>query len=56
MDDVIRIVRVLEYVGPRSALEKVLEQNAVKRQRCFGSITVREAILGEFPEIIELAQ
>lgn len=53
MTDIVRIVRVLEYVGPRDALERSLAQNAVKRQKQFGSITVREAYLGEFPEVVE---
>ncbi len=53
-EDTIRIVRVLEYVGPRKALERVLEQNAVKGQRRFGDIVVREAILGDFPEIVDV--
>lgn len=51
-DDTIRIVRVLEYVGPRKVLERALEQNAVKGQRRFGDIVIREAMLGDFPEVI----
>ena len=53
MADIVRIVRVLEYVGPRAQLELSLAQNVVKRQKQFGSITVREAYLGEFPEVVE---
>lgn len=52
MTDIVRIVRVLEYVGPRDALERSLAQNAVKRHKQFGPITVREAYLGEFPEVV----
>lgn len=52
MSDIIRVVRVLEYVGPRDALERSLAQNVVKRHKQFGSITVREAYLGEFPEVV----
>lgn len=48
--EIIRVVRVLEYVGERHALERVLSQNAVKGYRDFGGIIVREAILGQFPE------
>ena len=53
MADIVRIVRVLEYVGPRDVLERSLAQNVVKRQKQFGPITVREAYLGEFPEVVE---
>lgn len=53
MSDIIRVVRVLEYVGPREQLERSLAQNVVKRHKQFGQITVREAYLGEFPEVLE---
>lgn len=52
MSDIVRIVRVLEYVGSRDTLERVLEQNAVKGQRRFGAIVIREAVLGDFPEVL----
>lgn len=42
----IRILRVLEYVGPLEQLQKVLEQNAVKGIARFGDITIQEAIVG----------
>jgi hypothetical protein len=53
MDDIVRVVRVLEYVGPRSHMEAVLAQNAVKGTRVFGPLTIREAMLGDFPEVVE---
>ncbi len=52
MPDTIRIIRILEYVGPRDILEKQLEQNQVKGFRYFGQVTIREAICGTFPEIV----
>lgn len=52
VSDTVRILRVLEYVGPRHALERVLEQNAVKGSRRFGSITIREATIGDWPEVL----
>lgn len=53
MTDIIRILRVLEYVGPRERLEYMYEQNAIKGQRTFGDVTIREAMVGAFPEIIK---
>lgn len=50
-EDIVRVVRVLEYVGPRSSVEKVLQQNAVKGFRDFGTVTIREAML-PFPEVV----
>lgn len=52
LEDTIRVVRVLEYSGPRSHVEKVLSQNAVKGIFYGGTITIREAILGPFPEVV----
>ncbi len=50
--EIIRVVRVLEYWGPRASVEKVLQQNAVKGFRDFGSVTIREAML-PFPEVLD---
>lgn len=52
MSDIIRIIRVLEYVGPRDVLEQQYQQNAVKGQRTFGPVTIREGVLGQFPETL----
>jgi hypothetical protein len=52
MSEIVRIIRVLEYTGPREELEKCLVQNAVKGQVKFGRITIREAIVGNFPEVL----
>lgn len=49
--DIVRVVRILEYVGERASVEKVLQQNAVKGFRDFGTVTVREAML-PFPEVL----
>lgn len=52
MSDIVRVVRVLEYVGERSSVEKVLSQNVVKGFHDFGVVTIREAIMSHFPEVI----
>jgi len=52
--DRVRVIRVLEYEGPRIWLESTLANNAVKGTKILGNgATIREAILGEFPEIVE---
>ena len=43
--DIVRVVRILEYVGPEARLKQCLMQNAVQGTRQFGDITVREATL-----------
>ena len=49
--DIVRVVRVLEYVGERAAVDRVLQQNAVKGFADFGPVTIREAML-PFPEVL----
>ena len=51
--DFVRVLRVLEYSGPRTWVEQTLERNAIK-----GTFTtenggrITSAILGTFPEIL----
>ena len=52
MTETVRVLRVLEYTGPRAALERCLAQNAVKGTEHFGDITVREAVVGNWPEVL----
>ena len=52
--DRVRVIRVLEYEGPRDWVEKTLAQNAVKGTRNIGNgCVIREAIVGDFPAVVE---
>lgn len=51
-DEIVRVVRVLEYVGKRSVIEHTFEHNAVKGIQVTKDLTIREAFLGPFPETI----
>jgi hypothetical protein len=55
MEQTARILRVLEYTGPSEMLIKHLEQRHIKGTFVGqnGRVTIREAIVGEFPEILE---
>lgn len=52
MSEIVRVVRILEYTGPRASVEKVLQQNAVKGLKDFGVVVIRETML-PFPEVVE---
>jgi hypothetical protein len=56
-DDIIRIVRILEYVGPRSDLEESLQHTAVPMngEHRYGRCVIRSATLGSFAEVLERA-
>jgi hypothetical protein len=59
-EDRIRILRILEYEGPRSWVETALTNRGVKGEKiiCYvrgekeNPCLIREAILGTFPEIV----
>lgn len=56
-DEIIRIVRILEYVGPRSDLERSLQHTAVplNGEHAYGQCVIRSATLGSFAEVLEQA-
>lgn len=51
--DRVRVIRMLEYEGPRNWIEATLAQNAVKGTKNFGPGVIREAIVGDFPAVVE---
>lgn len=55
--DIIRIVRILEYIGPREQLEYSLSKTAVplNGQHIYGDCCIRSATLGSFAEVLERA-
>ena len=52
MTDLIRVLRVLEYVGPRKAVEHTLSQSVAHGCFCPGLVMIRSAIIGDYPEIL----
>ena len=57
MSDTVRVLRLLEYTGPREAVEKHFKMRGLKGSVTYGLpgsvITIREGIIGEFPEVVE---
>lgn len=57
-EDTVRVLRVIEYVGPRSWVERTLE-NSIQGTKTFdevrggGKATIRAATVGGYPEILE---
>jgi hypothetical protein len=54
MSDLIRVLRLLEYVGPREQVEETLKRS-IKGTFRAGRIIIRSATLGDFPEVLEQA-
>jgi hypothetical protein len=50
----VRVLRVIEYVGPVDAMAKQLSQGLGDVTRTFpNGITIRAATIGSFPEVLE---
>lgn len=52
MEDIVRVLRVLEYVGERSAVEDAIKNSIQGDMKCTG-YTIRSATVGTFPEILD---
>jgi hypothetical protein len=51
--DIVRVLRMIEMVGPRERVEATLAKSNVKGTKVVGDLTFREAIVGDFPEVVE---
>lgn len=50
--DIIRVLRVIEYVGPRAAVEKQVA-NSKHGDHDFGDVKMKVATVGQFPEVLQ---
>lgn len=56
MTDIVRVLRILEYVGPREWVETTMQKNAVPSNGCYQvdkDKFIRSAVIGQYPEILE---
>lgn len=55
-EDLVRVLRIVEYTGPRAAVEECVAKS-IHGERRFGphgkEIAVRVATIGEYPEILD---
>jgi len=54
-EDIIRVLRVIEYVGPRDRVEETVASSVHGTKDCGLGLTIRTATIGEFPEVLEKA-
>lgn len=50
-EDTVRVLRILEYTGPRSVVEKTVSRS-ITGEVTHGSLTIRAATIGQYPEIL----
>lgn len=51
-EDIVRVLKIVEYVGPRSWIEKTLEHSIQGTINISPSGTIKTAIIGSYPEIL----
>lgn len=59
-NEIVRVLRILEYTGPRGAVEKQVRQSIHGEKKCLVNVSpgashwvmIRAATIGEFPEVL----
>ncbi len=52
MTDIIRVLRVIEYTGPRAAVENQVANSIHGEKRLTNGVIIRVATVGAYPELL----
>jgi hypothetical protein len=55
MNDIVRVLRVIEYVGPREAVEKQVSDSLHGQKQLNNGVLIKAATIGNYPEILQSA-
>lgn len=55
LEDTVRVLRVVEYVGLRSRVEKTIAES-VHGSKHMDGLTISAATIGAYPEILKIAK
>ena len=53
MAQIVRVLKIVEYVGPREWVEQTIKRSLPKETRLGSSCIIRTAVIGTYPEILE---
>jgi hypothetical protein len=54
MVDIVRVLRIIEYVGPRNLVEAQIEKSIQGQHLAHdGQLVIRAATIGSYPEILD---
>lgn len=53
MSDIVRVLRIIEYVGEREAVEKNIATSITGTKIISKNLTVNVATIGSYPEILK---
>lgn len=54
-EDIVRVIRIIEYFGPRDKVEKQIERSMHGSRDCGNGVLISVATLGLYPEILKKA-
>lgn len=52
-EDIVRVLRVIEYTGPRSWVEKTVSASVHGTRDCGAGCYIRATTIGTYPEILK---
>jgi hypothetical protein len=52
-EDIIRVLRVIEYIGPRSKVEKQVANSLHGTKEPGNGVIIRAATIGAYPEVLK---
>lgn len=55
-EDLVRVLRVIEYTGERAAVERQLKRSLPCGEHNYVHVIIKVATLGTFPEILQRAE
>ena len=50
--DIVRVLRVVEYVGPRKRVEEVVARSIFSSKDAGQGLTIRAATIGSYPDVL----
>lgn len=51
-EDIVRVLRIIEYTGPRYAVEAQIERSLQGTKKLPNGVVIRAATIGGYPEIL----
>ncbi len=52
MDDIVRVLRIIEYTGPRTLVEANVQNSIHGEKRLPNGVVIRVATIGNYPEVL----
>ena len=52
MEDLVRVLKIVEYIGPRKAVEALLDASLHGAKKVPGDVLIRVGVVGDYPELL----